>query len=272
MINKFSNSQLEKDNGVKISMFESGEIAGQDSVCASYYDCLLGKDKKYVFKNAKLRKYFDTVSTHSYWSSTETKQDAENYLAEKYSSYGVDATEYCQMTNDENTGVYDLISQEKNGTNGLSIEYGVAMANVIMDDLTILNAQQWNWWLGCSYGVYTDGLVYINADNHEDVQTSKRLWCLGNFSKFIKEDAVRIACSSGVENVSSCAFVNTDNSTVVVYVNNTNNDTTTSLSVNNAYEVYTTSEQYDLEKTAEGLAGDATIQIPAMSVVTVRVK
>lgn len=268
MIQRFNESDLEA-KGCKISMFESGSAEGKGSSCAAYLDCALGKGPKYVFKNQKLRSYFDTVSLHSYWSSAETKRQAAAYLADKYSNYDVVCTEYCQMTNDENTGVFDLISKEENGTNGMTIAYGTAMAQVIVDDLTILNAKEWDWWLGCSYGVYPDGLVYINADNHKEIKTSKRLWCLGNFSKFIDEGAVRVACSSGVDTLSCCAFVNTDGSTVVVYVNNTDTDAETVLSCAKNYSVYTTSAIYNLEKTAVGTAGDVTVSVPAKSVVTV---
>lgn len=271
MIQRFKDSKVE-NAGCKISMFESGSAEGQGSACAAYLDCTLGKGPKYVFKNQALRQYFDTISLHSYWSSAETKRQAAAYLADKYSNYDIVCTEYCQMTNDENTGVFDLVAKEPNGTNGMTIDYGTAMAQVILDDLTILNAKEWDWWIGCSYGVYPDGLVYINADDHKDIKTSKRLWCLGNFSKFIEEGAVRIACSSGVEAISSCAFVNTDGSTVVVYVNNTEENAQTVLSCTDDYSVYTTSDVYDLEKTADGKAGDATVFVPAKSVVTVVMK
>ncbi len=271
MIDRFEGSEVDK-SGCKISMFESGCAEGKGTTCAAYLDCLLGKGPKYVFENKNLRNYFDCVSLHSYWSSADTKKQTAEYLADKYSNYDVVCTEYCQMTGDENTGVFDLISKEENGTNGMTIEYGVAMADVIVDDLTILNAKEWDWWTACSYGIYPDGLIYINADNHSDIQLSKRLWCLGNFSKFIEEGAVRVACSSGVEDVSSCAFVNDDGSKVVVYVNNTDSNLTTILNASSDYSVYTTSADYDLEKTAEGQSGDVTVNLPAMSVVTVVMK
>lgn len=41
------------------------------------------------------------------------------------------------------------------------------MANTIVDDLTIMNANEWDWWTACSYGTYTDGLIYLDEDNHE---------------------------------------------------------------------------------------------------------
>lgn len=268
MINKFAGSEVE-GFGCKVSMFESGSAEGKGSSSAAYLDCIIGKGPKYASKNKILRDYFDSVSFHSYWSSTKSKQKAADYLAKKYSSYDVVCTEYCQMKRDENSGVFDLISKEKNGTSGLSIEYGVAMAKIIVDDLTILNAKEWDWWTACSDDTYTDGLVYINPENHDDIKLSKRLWCLGNFSRFIEEGASRIACSSGVDSLASCAFVNPDNSTVVVYVNNTDKDETTALTSTGDYSVYTTSSKYDLEKTASGKTGDIAVKVPAMSVVTV---
>ncbi|MGN1328747.1 MAG: glycoside hydrolase [Eubacterium sp.] len=267
-VDKFDNSDAH-ERGCRVSMFESGEIQGEGSDCSDYVDCILGKDSEYVFKNVKLRKYFDTVNMHSYWSSRDTKENAENYFSDEYSKYSIACTEYCQMTNDENTGVFDLISAEKNGTNGMTIEYGVAMAKIIIDDLTVMNATEWDWWIGCSCGTYPDGLVYLNPDNHNDIKASKRLWCLGNFSKFINEGAIRLACSSGVEGLESCAFANIDGTNIIVYVNDTDNDLSTSCDCQSDYEIYTTSADYDLEMTANGSKGNAKVTVPAMSVVTV---
>ena len=275
MVKRFKNSEVD-EKGCKVSMFESGAAEGKGTTAASYVDCILGKGPKYVFKNKELRNYFDSVSMHSYWSDETAKKETADFFADTYSNYNIVCSEYCQMRNDENTGVFDLISKEENGTNGMTIEYGTAMADVIINDLTILNAVEWDWWLGCSYGVYTDGLVYINADKHSDVQTSKRLWCLGNFSKFIDEGAERIACTSGVENLKSCAFKNPNGKTVIVYSNSTNQDLTTSLGEINTkdLEVYTTSADYNLEQTFSGKELDVLtvkhqVTVKAQSVVTV---
>ena len=272
MVKRFKNSEVDKQ-GCKVSMFESGAAEGKGTTAASYVDCILGKGPKYAFKNMQLRDYFDSVSFHSYWSDEATKKATAEYFAEKYSNYDIVCSEYCQMSNDESTGVFNLISKEENGTNGMTIEYGTAMADVIINDLTILNAVEWDWWLGCSYGVYTDGLVYINADNHSDIQTAKRLWCLGNFSKFIDEGAERIACTSGVEGLKSCAFKNPNGETVIVYSNSSTNDLTTSLkSINTGnIEIYTTSADYNLEKTYSGEKTNE-LTIKSQSVVTVVIK
>ena len=273
LIEKFKGSDID-EKGCKLSLFESGAAEGRNTVFSNYANVLLGRQKEYAFDNIPLRRYFDTISTHSYWSATTTKKRCALLLADKFPNYDVICTEYCQMTNDSSTGVIDLIEKE-GATNGMTIEYGTAMADVIIDDLTILNAKEWDWWLGCSFGVYTDGLVYLNDDDHSDIQTSKRLWCLGNFSKFIDEGAVRIAAGSGVKKLPVCAFRNPDGSTVIVYSNSTENDMNTSIADIdfNSCEVYTTSAEYDLEKTADNTTlTDNVISIPSQSVVTVVLK
>lgn len=274
LIAKFAGSELD-EKGCKLSLFESGAVEGRNTTFSQLLDALLGQKNKQYKYNRELREYFDTISTHSYWSSDATKMRAAIYLAERYSNYDIICTEYCQMTNDGNTGVIDLIEAENYSTNGMTIEYGTAMAEVIIDDLTILNAKEWDWWTACSFGIYPDGLVYLNYEDHSDIQTSKRLWCLGNFSKFIDEGAVRIAADSGVKKLSNCAFKNPDGSTVIVYVNSGDIDQTTKLEgiASNSYEVYTTSAEYDLALTASGdNAADTVISVPAQSVVTVVLK
>ena len=273
LIEKFDGSELD-EKGCELSLFESGAVEGRNTTFSQLLDALLGKGKKQYKFNRELRKYFDTISTHSYWSSEATKKRAANYLAEKYPNYDIICTEYCQMFNDGSTGVLNLI-EEGGPTNGMTIEYGTAMAEVIIDDLTILNAKEWDWWTACSFGIYTDGLVYLNYEDHSDIQPAKRLWCLGNFSKFIDEGAVRIAADSGVKKLSNCAFKNPDGSTVIVYVNSKDIDQNTKLEgiTSSSYEVYTTSAEYDLALTASGdNAAGTVISVPAQSVVTVVLK
>lgn len=266
LVKKFDRSKVDAQ-GCKVSMFESGEIQGQWTVPSSYIDHLLGVNKDDYFYNLPIRRYFDTITTHSYWSSTETKKQAAAYLNENYANYNIACTEYCQMLNDWNTGVHDYF--EANGaTNGLGMDFGIAMANIIMDDLTILNAVEWNWWTGCSYGVYTDGLVYLDRADKTNLTTAKRLWCLGNFSKFIEEGAVRLACSAGSEDLRVAAFRNTDGSTVLVYINNSDASVENNISnvTSDNYNVYITDATRDLDAVA---ASGTVLTIPAKSVVTV---
>lgn len=259
----------------KISMLESGAAEGKDSVFSSYLDS--------IWASSLCKGYFDSVTVHSYWSSADTKKACASYLANiKNSNTGkpisVKATEYCQMYEDKNTGIFDYIAGELEkcgSTNAEGINAGVAMAKIIYDDMTLLNATEWDWWTACSNGVYPDGLVYINNKDHSDIMTSKRLWCLGNYSKFIDEGAYRVKISETNSKINSSAYVNKDGSLVVVYVNDKQKDVTASVAVasSSSYEVYTTSASQSLQKTASGAGvSKVSVSVPSQTVVTLVVK
>ncbi|MEZ4990390.1 MAG: glycoside hydrolase [Saprospiraceae bacterium] len=78
----------------------------------------------------------------------------------------------------------------------LSMESALYMAQVIHRDLTIANAAAWHWWLAVSPYDYKDGLVYIDKQKEDgSYYESKMLWTLGNYSRFIRPGAVRLAAS-----------------------------------------------------------------------------
>lgn len=222
--------------------------------------------------------YYTTISTHSYWADKQRKQNTADYLLANLPDLSVACTEYCQMTNDPTTGVYDISSPIEwwdPARNGLEIEYGVQLARTIVEDLTVLNATEWNWWTGCSGGYYPDGLVYVDYANPDNIQTSKRLWALGNFSKFIQPGAVRVKITEAQPSLISCAFKNPDGSLVIVYVNQTSADLKTNISASgySSYSTYVTSAEKDLELSQKGTyALSNYIGVPSQSVVTVVLK
>lgn len=271
-------------NGFLNNMFSSSDIY------PNYY----GRN------NANIRDYVDSLGTHSYWASTSDREKvastlAGNALTNNYTAVKkVRCTEYCQMTNDGNSGVYGLI-QKEGTTNGLGIEYGLALADIMHQDLTILNAVEWDWWVAVGPGVYPDALVYVNKNNHNDIQTSKRLWVMGNYARFIEDGAKRVSVSTGsnfgknlVTNttyswkdgnttrtdknnyIEQTAYQNPDGTVVVVYINNsdTNEYTKFSSSDYKKFETYVTDESRDLEKYQSGNTNVA-VSIPAKSVTTV---
>ncbi|MCC8073758.1 MAG: leucine-rich repeat protein [Clostridiales bacterium] len=289
MIPTIQNSSL--SGTTDISIWESGQMnysynytsssgiistTKTEYVWNTFMDKFFSSDSSYSSSNANIRDYVDSVDTHSYWASTSDRETVASQLTDSdYSSVEkVRCTEYCQMTNDGSSGVYDLI-QEEGTTNGMTIAYGLALADIIYQDLTILNAVEWDWWTACSAGIYPDGLVYINYDDHSVVQASKRLWCMGNYSKFIDEGAVRVEVSteSGIDSsVEQSAYVNPDGSVVIVYINQ--GDTIQYTAFNNSeytsFKTYVTDETHDLELYQSGNSINSTsVAIPAQSVTTV---
>ena len=84
-----------------------------------------------------------------------------------------------------------------------SIDYGLYVAKVIHNDLTITNVTSWQWWLAMNPYDYSDGLVYIDGPdghfkNHDNARASgnvvesKQLWAFGNFSRFVRPGMKRV--------------------------------------------------------------------------------
>ena len=95
-------------------------------------------------------------------------------------------SEYCILG--DNAGEMD--GNKRN----LGIDPAIYLARVIHNDLAIANATAWQWWLAVSPYDYKDGLVYIDKDKADGAYyESKMLWALGNYSRFIRPGAVRVA-------------------------------------------------------------------------------
>jgi O-glycosyl hydrolase len=176
----------------------------------------------------------DELAIHSYWSSRKQKQKAATELAEKFPGKRLAMSEYCEM---------------KGGTN-LSIESGMRLADVIEDDLTIGNAVSWSWWLGVGPGGFNDGLVYAGRDGG-DVRTSKRLWVLGQWSRFVRPGFVRVEATASDERIRVSGFLSGDGKRLVCVLINPG-EKAIAAEVNGfqvkAMTVYVTDGQRDLEK------------------------
>jgi len=111
----------------------------------------------------------------------------------------------------------DICGQINGGPKNTGIDYGLYVAKVIHHDLSIANVTAWHWWLAISPYNYSDALVYVNdASNSFNLEStksdgivsdSKQLWCLGNYSRFIRPGMVRVYASlSSVTQESVAAY------------------------------------------------------------------
>ena len=261
-----------------------------------------GKEEKTDNKN--IRENVHVLDTHSYWVSADDRRAVMSQLSNsKYSTISkIKCSEYCQMYNDGNSGVVGHTQAAGGTSNGMDIDYGLAMADIIYQDMTILNAVEWDWWTACGKGIYTDSLVYVDANDHSNIQTAKRLWCLGNYSKFIQVGAKRIEVTTGSafgknlttrsENIyewidlannasgydkynylEESAYLNPDGSVAIVYINNSDTVEYTSVA-NNGYsdfKSYVTDSEKNLELYQSGDTSEP-VCIPARSCTTVVLK
>ncbi len=170
------------------------------------------------------------MAGHSYWTNTplDNLRGFRVQLRNSLDKFGLRfwQTETCIMSNDEEIG----------GGHGFdfSMKTALYVARIIHCDLVYANASAWQWWRSVG-GDYKDGLLRAYPQPEADdgyVADSKLLWALGNFSRFIRPGAVRLAvmaCDGNGRNVPEgetdltgvmvSAYRNADGGYVVVAIN-----------------------------------------------------
>lgn len=201
-------AEFNAENGTRfeLDLFESGSIGFYDEG----YDI-----RDYLSALAKYDWFcgLDGISVHDYVvdASRTERTRLRRYLDENYPHLAVRATEFCEMQ----AGEFD------------TAESGMYLAKVVLRDLTLLDAEEWSWWLSVAKGTYNDGLVYWNAASARadgaGLYVLKRYYAFAQFTRYLSEGDVRVGCTlsdpmdwTGVD---IGAFVKPDGSVVVVAVN-----------------------------------------------------
>lgn len=185
-----------------------------------------------------------------------------------------------------------------------SVNYGLFVARIIHSDLTSGNASAWHWWLALSDVDYKDGLLYLKRNNDYNVVyqlsddrygivpdnkyaevygtsqviQTKLLWCLGNYSRFIRPFAHRISVESSVNTdnlneIMISAYKNKDGKLVIVVINYSEEDKPIRIDVKSQtqkiFKPYITSD-YELDnlRPMECVESGHDITIPRRSIVT----
>lgn len=249
-------SKRDKLSGVEITAPESGEWGGQTK---SYLGAILADDE--------LSKYFNTLDCHSYWSNAASKKSIKAWLKIAYPEVGLRMSEWCEMVNGKD----------------YTMDSAFNMADVIFEDLTILDVVSWQNWVAVADGDYRDGLIYVNTQK-KACRAAKRLWGYGNYTRYIHRGYTRVDIGSKQSDISKLnpvAFtgVNSDGKQelVMVFINR-EGEKQFKLDLGDntgytSYEVHTTSEDYDLEQTDAGsYTNDTVIKLNGESIVTVILK
>lgn len=205
------------------------------------------------------------ISAHSYWTDRgyHNLHDLRALLRRNIERYAPGGrywmSEYCIMEHKRDLGM----------------ETALRVARVIHYDLTAANASAWHWWLAVSAGDYKDGLIYTDwqANGQQNILPSKTLWVLGNFSRFVRPGAQRIALSPDTDRdgLLASAYLDAQRKTLsVVLINESANDKPVLLQVPTGPKALTpwvTSAGEDLARRPDVPAG-RTFVLPAKSVVT----
>lgn len=241
--------------GVTISAPESGEWGGRTKEYV-----------KAIMDDSVLSKYFTALDCHSYWTTKATKQDFKRWMTLNYPEIELRMSEWCEMVNGSD----------------YTMDSAFNMAEEIYDDITELDVVAWQYWVGVANGGYRDGLIYVSTSARA-CRPAKRLWAMGNFSKFIRPGYVRVDSSNSYEdilNMKTLAFTGTNKEgqeELVIVAINREGEKTVQLKLEDAgkynyYEVYTTNEDRDLELTASGVYENEHVPftIEAESIVTIK--
>jgi O-glycosyl hydrolase len=192
----------ENDLDVKVSVFESGEWKNS----TDYIDVLLG--------NPEIAPFLDHLAIHSYWSSIDDKQRLNRFLDENYPAIQLEMTEWTEMEQGRD----------------IRMDSALLLANTIYEDLTVGQVISWQYWIAVSKYNFHDGLIYVALNDHEITET-KRLWALGNYSRYIRPGYMRVGAESDLVRLRTTAFQSPDHSQlVVVVINNDSQTATVSLS------------------------------------------
>lgn len=149
---------------VELSGPESGEWKG-DAV--AYTSAILN--------DSVLSSHFKTIDNHSYWSDRASKEAYKRFMDAKFPDIKLRMSEWCEMVNGSDT----------------TMDSAFHLAQVLAEDLTILNVVSWQNWVAVAPGGYRDGLIYVNEEK-KTLNPIKRLWGYGNYSKFIRPGYIRI--------------------------------------------------------------------------------
>lgn len=238
------------------------------------------------------------VSGHSYWSTWPLDTLIANRVALRDSmakllpGYAYWQTEFCPMEKNED-------NPHGGGKRDTGMNTALYVARIIHQDLTKANAASWQWWTAFSEWDYKDGLIFVDdgvkttgASSGRDsmvetckkdgaFRTSKLLWALGNYSRFVRPGMKRVDVTSsigdGVEAAKTLmvsAYADEQRKKIaLVFVNMSDKDYPVKLkaaSVARKFQikflsVYETSESADLAYRGKVVSK---VVVPARSVVT----
>ena len=202
---------------------ESGQLT------SDYWEYL---DK--FFENKALAEFCDTYSGHSYWmdNNIAAKDEFGKKMKADYPDKKFEMSEWCELP---------LKIDSK------TVRSGMYMANIIIQDLSLMNAVSWTSWTA----VNGDGLMEFTD---EGLTVYSRYYAFMHFSRFIKPGAVRIDTMIGDDNGDlACVAFRDGGQIILVIVNNTGEERKFDFTgAHGNYEIYLTDGTHRCEKYSSG--------------------
>ncbi|HZK20725.1 MAG TPA: glycoside hydrolase [Oscillospiraceae bacterium] len=226
----FANELENRPNlkGVKLAGAENGDLRWFNK---SYTRGLL--------KDEQIKRNLDSIDFHSYFlplpipfmnNRIAFMKRFRKYMDKNFPHMPLKMSEWTHMKGGRDYGIDSALVQ----------------AQIMYEDISILNVVSWQHWIAVSEVDFCDGLIYINEDT-KTFEMTKRYYAFGNFSKFVTKGFVRVDVSSDDKDLNMLAFCK-DDETVIIVINSTNEDKSLVLeNCDNAF-VHITDEKRNLEK------------------------
>lgn len=225
LLSVFAEKMIERDTPYGLSGVETGQLSW-------WYNDYLFK----FFENDTLNEYCDTFAGHSYWldGNKDEKRNFGNTFKDNFPHKEFEMTEWCELP---------LTIDSK------TIDSGLHMANVIIEDLTLLNAVSWQSWTAFN----GDGLLY---EENGELKMYNRYYAFKQFTSFIEPGMARVKVFDEIgldENIAKVAFSD-DEKTVLVLVNNSETEETVKFLEKYPHtEIYVTDKEHNCECVEDNL-------------------
>ena len=236
--------QMQKRNSpYRLNGPESGEMSW------AYFEYV-----EKFFASEILYNFCDYYSGHSYWMDTKSdeKKQIGDTFKERYPDKKYEMSEWCELPL---------------SIDSTTIDSGLYMAQVIVDDLTKMNAVSWQSWTA----VNGDGLLDRNAGG--ELITYNRYYAFKHFTSFIKPGMVRIRAIDNFENsaLKTVAFTDGDKYVTVIVNPAESAESIKFGGILGSTTIHLTDATHNCEKIYEGKFR-SDITIPAKSITTICVE
>ena len=250
-----------KASGLDIRLMgpESGEIG---EITEWYFDAL--------YNDEDIKEVLGSLAYHSYWSDDNHwgKVSFGENVTPKYTDVTVDMTEWCELPCNHHINDFDG---------------AMLMAKVILEDLSLSNANSWSAWVGVNnYTIGEDGEMYSDGllvadDECTELYTPARYTALAHFSKYIPKGSTRIytnpcrligGSAIVLSEYQTCAFKTPDGKTVLIIVNNGDDVNFVTGKLGGTMEVITSTADEQLKTVYSGNT-KLFVESPANSITTI---
>lgn len=209
------------------------------------------------FESEILNSFCDTYSGHSYWmdgpDALKEKTAVGKKFKEEYPDKKYEMSEWCELPLQ---------------IDSTTIDSGLRMAKVIVDDLNLMNAVSWQSWTA----VNGDGLLDRTPEGK--LIEYNRYYAFKQFTSFIKPGMTRVRIFDILKNktnMRTVAFIGEENETVIVIVNPDDEEKLKIGGILGEAEIYLTDATHNCEKIYEG-EFEKNIVVPEKSIMTICIK